>query len=71
MNSLEQYAERLIKERDELNVKVDKLISFLDSDKIHKMSSRDVELLRSQLELMSGYLQILNIRIGRYEEGKV
>ena len=71
MNSIEQYAERLIKERDELNVKVDKLISFLDSDKIHKMSSGDVELLRSQLELMSGYLQILNIRIGRYEEGKV
>ncbi|QDP56539.1 MAG: hypothetical protein Tp118SUR00d2C21406351_45 [Prokaryotic dsDNA virus sp.] len=69
--SVEPYAERLIKERDELKLKTDKLTVFLDSDKIKNFNEEDLKMLRTQLIYMSSYLMILNLRIGRYEEGRV
>lgn len=68
--SIEPYAERLIKERDELKLKTDKLTVFLDSDKIKNFNEEDLKMLRTQLIHMSSYLMILNLRIGRYEEGR-
>lgn len=66
--SIKAYAKRVIKERNELKVKVDKLTEFLDSERVRRFLAKDIILLEHQLGAMSVYLEILNQRIGRFEE---
>jgi hypothetical protein len=62
----------VIKERDELQTKLEALIWFVNphqpgqKEVLDDMSSEDLQLLRDQWKCMEAYLKILNERIGRF-----
>ena len=62
----ETYKGRVIEERNDLKVKVDKLISFSDSKQFTDLPASDKVLLQCQLEAMTLYLDVLNERIGAW-----
>lgn len=55
--------DRLLKERADLNEKIEKLIAFLNSDKINTISNEQLGLLYRQRNIMIKYLEILDTRI--------
>lgn len=57
------FYERLVAEKEELDIKLDKLHSFLESDKINNLPSQQVSLLHIQAIIMAAYSQILLERI--------
>lgn len=57
------FYERLVAEKEELDIKLDKLHSFLESDKINNLPSQQVSLLHIQASIMAAYSQILLERI--------
>lgn len=60
---MEIFLERLIAERNELEVKVMKLNDFLESPKLDEVDLHHQDLLKLQLHTMTSYLGVLNIRI--------
>lgn len=62
----ETYTMRVIEERDDLKVKVDKLTKFLDSEQFTLLPFSDKILLRCQLDAMHMYLEVLNERVGLF-----
>lgn len=60
---VDTWKDRLIVERDELKVKVDKLTDFISSKTFNHVSQKEKDLLRDQLLHMQVYLKILNRRI--------
>ena len=61
------YKDRMIKEFNELSIKVAKLSDFLNTDKCILLDNEDLSLLRKQLEYMSGYMRTLSCRIDRFK----
>ena len=58
------FMDRLIKERDELKDKFEKLTQFLESGKSPEVvGARQFEMLKAQQSFMDGYLLVLNDRI--------
>lgn len=62
---MEEWQESLVKERDELAEKIQKLGDFLFSEKIDTLKQRDQELLEQQWRLMRSYKETLDERIQR------
>ena len=60
---MEDYKERLIKERDELKEKFIKLVEFINSEKFYELSSNNKQVLRNQKIIMELYLSTLNMRV--------
>lgn len=60
---MEDYKERLTKERDELKEKFIKLVEFINSEKFYKLSSNNKQVLRNQKIVMELYLSVLNMRV--------
>lgn len=60
---MEDYKERLIKERDELKEKFIKLIDFINSDKFYELSPNNKQVLKNQKIVMELYLSVLNMRV--------
>lgn len=60
---MEDYKERLIKERDELKEKFIKLVEFINSDKFYELSPNNKQVLRNQKIVMELYLSVLNMRV--------
>ena len=58
---MEDYQERVTRERADLEAKIIKLTQFLDSD--IKIGNREETLLKEQRHFMLRYLHILNERI--------
>lgn len=54
---------RLLQERNELTLKINKLTSFIDSDEFTKLSFSNQYLLNEQIKVMLNYRDILKIRI--------
>lgn len=63
---MEPYQHRVIRERDELHKKVDKLTLFKDSEAFENLEAVDRNLLQEQWMAMIDYLDILNLRIERF-----
>jgi len=59
----ETYLTRLIDEQTELQIKIDKLESFINSDSFLDTLVSDKILLRNQLVVMKQYNEILIIRL--------
>lgn len=59
------WKKRLIKERDELQSRLDRLSVFIVGFSFAKLDQRTKSLLRIQHELMRDYLAVLNLRIER------
>ena len=61
------WKKRLIKERDELQSRLDRLSVFMVGFSFAKLDQRTKSLLRIQRGLMQDYLEVLNMRIERLE----
>ncbi len=61
------YQERVIKEKDELQEKIDKLKGFIDSDSIKKLDDANCHALLEQYEVMIDYRDILLARIDLFD----
>lgn len=61
------WKNRLIKERDELQSRLDRLSVFMVGFSFAKLDQRTKSLLRIQRGLMQDYLEVLNMRIERLE----
>ena len=61
---------RVVEEWLELSTKVDKLKTFLESDKSESINIYDKILLKQQLQHMSNYLDVLARRIVRFGGGE-
>ena len=62
---MSDFIERLIEEQKQLEVKIEKLKAFLQSDSSNKIDPIQLALLSIQLPTMEGYLRCLNERLGR------
>lgn len=60
---VDTWKDRLANERDELEMKVDKLRNFVNSKTFDHVSDKQKHLLREQLHHMQCYLDILNDRL--------
>lgn len=60
---LRDYEQRLIDERQELQLKLEKLSEFIASGKIDKVNAYEQCLLLRQEDAMATYLDILNRRV--------
>lgn len=60
---VDTWKDRLVNERDELEMKVDKLRNFVNSKTFNHVSDKQKHLLREQLHHMQCYLDILNDRL--------
>lgn len=60
---MESYQERLIKEREELMIKIRKLEAFSFSNDFYALENSEKELLKKQLDIMHEYDTILFLRI--------
>lgn len=57
------FLERMKKENEELDIKIEKLANFLEKDNTEILSEREIELLIAQHNAMSIYSFILKQRI--------
>jgi hypothetical protein len=65
---MEAYMQRVIKERDELVEKLNRLTKFVLSNPVpDKLSNEDRFLLQTQYEIMRAYREILDRRIEKYD----
>lgn len=62
---LEDWQKRVVEEKDELGIKVNKLTNYLAKDDNHEK-----HLLWIQLKVMRSYLEILKVRIKEFKNGK-
>lgn len=60
------FIERMKKEKEELDVKIEKLATFLEKDNSKKLTEQEIELLIAQHNSMQVYSFILNQRISLY-----
>lgn len=65
---MEDFKVRVIEERDELLIKLDKLGTFLYSASFETLGKKDKDLLVKQFAAMQKYVEILNIRIDAFSE---
>ena len=66
---VETWKDRLVIERDELLIRVTKLRDFINSKTFDHVSNKQGFLLREQLHYMQCYLDILNDRLTKLQEG--
>ena len=62
---MEDFKSRLVVEEKDLNSKVEKLSSFMESDRYRGLSHIDQMYLKHQLVDMRGYLSTLRLRMKR------
>ena len=67
---MQPHEKRVVDECFELSTKVDKLKTFLESDKSESIDIYDKILLKQQLQHMSNYLDVLEKRIVRFGGGE-
>ena len=67
MNTQESFMGRLLRERDDLERKLNQLNGFIATEKFNAIDSVQQGLLLVQAGQMAGYLNTLNVRIGLLE----
>lgn len=60
---MESYLERMIAEKSELSIKIDKLFNFMNTDLFKELHEQKKALLKIQYRAMETYLQCLTERI--------
>lgn len=66
MENWEEWQHRVFSEREELEMKIYKLETFLDSTDVTYDNHRSFDLLRKQLEYMRNYCDVLDQRIEEF-----
>lgn len=64
---MKDFQERVLKEKDELQEKYEKLSKFIGSDKFHVLDNENQDLLLAQQGAMQSYLVILMMRINKFD----
>jgi len=55
--------ERILQEQEDLNIKIDKLEKFIESDEFNKIDYANQYLLKEQSKIMCKYNSILRVRL--------
>jgi hypothetical protein len=63
---METYQERVVAEKNELDVKIKSLRAFINSDEYNEIKENDQVLLCEQYEHMAKYTSVLSDRIKRF-----
>lgn len=63
VKKMSKHIIKLVKERDDLGLKINKLKKFMKSDEFYNLEKADQELLKAQKNAMKTYKHILNERI--------
>lgn len=63
VKNMSEHNLKLVKERDDLGLKISKLKKFMKTDEFHNLDEDDQELLKAQKSVMKAYKHILNERI--------
>ena len=63
VKNMNEHNLKLVKERDDLGLKISKLKKFMKTDEFHNLDKDDQELLKAQKSVMKTYKHILNERI--------
>lgn len=63
VKNMSEHNLKLVKERDDLGLKISKLKKFMKTDEFHNLDEDDQELLKAQKSAMKTYKHILNERI--------
>lgn len=66
--SLEPYQIRVVQEKQELDQKLEKLVTYLESKHFTELSFDDKWLLREQRQAMAAYSRILGSRIAKFNQ---
>lgn len=66
---LSDFQKRVVEERNELHEKIIKLLSFLNSENMPKLTTKQLYLLKKQLWAMKQYEKILSERIDSFLDG--
>lgn len=64
---MQPYQQRVIDEKAELDVKIQKLTEFLSSDKSESVEADEKDRLKWQLDIMRDYSKILGERIAHFQ----
>lgn len=63
---MQDFQQRVVDEREDLDLKLSKLVSFIPSAAFRSLHHSDQELLRAQASIMLEYSGILTHRIARF-----
>ena len=63
---MQPHEERVVTEKQELDTKIEKLISFIETSKFNELNDENKELLKFQLESMENYSRVLGMRIALF-----
>jgi hypothetical protein len=63
---MKPYQERVVTEKAELDVKLDKLLTFINADTLAKLDPAEQERMRRQAQHMTAYAQVLGERIAAF-----
>lgn len=64
--NLQPYQQRVIDEKAELDVKIQKLTEFLSSDKSESVEADEKDRMKWQLDIMEDYSEVLGERIANF-----
>lgn len=64
---MKPHEERVVKEKDELDEKAEKLCQFIETDTFKNLPKEDIKLLKLQLCAMDVYSGVLGMRIDRFK----
>ena len=64
---MEQYQQRVVKEKEELDEKVSKLQAFIGSERFNSVEADEANRMRNQLPVMMDYSNILGERITNFK----
>jgi hypothetical protein len=63
LEELPEWKARVFEEREAIDYKISRLESFLDSVSSESLSKKQIQLLRTQHEIMQDYSEILTLRL--------
>lgn len=64
---MQPHEERVVNEKQELDVKIEKLVSFIKTPKFNELDNQNKLLLQFQVEPMQDYSRILGERIALFK----
>jgi len=67
---MEPYQIRVVQEKQELDQKLEKLVTYLDSAHFASLPTEEKWLMREQAQVMAAYSRILGSRIQRFNQPK-
>ena len=65
---MEPYQQRVVREKEELDKKIEKLMAFFGTELYRNLSDEEKDLLDEQYRIMQDYSSVLGQRIDRFKK---